>query len=627
MSKGENSFSKTLSKNVLLVTSLIFIAALGFTSLYSHIIVANEAEESATHLLHSTINEIEAMVGKVEEKVEGVAWLVEEKKYDEDYLYHITRKMVEEQDILGSAIAFEPYFFKDKYYFSPYSYKDEASGDIVSKQLGTAQFDYFYMDWYQIPNLLGEPCWSEPYFDEAGAGAMMTTYSYPIKDENGHTYAILTADISLDWISDMLSGIKPYPSSNVSLISRNGSYITLGTNSALLGETVFSTAIPTGNKDILKIAENIINQEEGVSKYVRNGETSFAVYGHLSNGWSVSITCALAEVLSRASMMHLITTIIAILGLIVLFFVCRITIRRLTEPLKSISDSALSIANGNFETELPEIHTGDEVQLLRDSFDYMEKSLVSYIDNLKTTTAANERFESELNIANKLQMALLPVEFPDNDKIGLHAFVKPAKEVGGDLYDFFIKDNLLYFAVGDVSGKGVPASIFMAITKSLFRFISDMDLELNEVLIRMNDFISKDNSGGMFVTMFIGCLNMDTGEMKYCNAGHNPVIVNGRFLDVKPNLAVGLMEGFPYVQQSCTLDKGSWIVAYTDGVNEAERADKEQYGNERLLAWSADMERYQNTGDACDHLYGEVKDFVAGNEQNDDITIMTIKYK
>ena len=622
-----NSFSSKLSRNILLVSSLIFLGALGFSSLYSHIIVAEEAKESARNLLHSTINQIEKILGKVESEVESMAWLVDEHKDDEKYLYHITRKVIEDSEVAGCAIAFEKNYFPDKYYFSPYSYKDEETGEIISKQLGSTSYDYFYSDWYQIPSLIDKACWSEPYFDEGGAKLMMTTFSYPIKDKDGHIYAIITADLTLDWINEILSGIEPYPSSTISLTSRGGTYVMTNSNANLQGETLFSTAMRTGNETVLKIAEEMVGGKEGLTRYTVNGKTSYAVYGPLSNGWAISITCSLKEILSRASMMLLISFLIALLGLAVLFFVCRRTINKLTKPLSNISESAIKIANGDFNTALPEINTGDEVQQLRDSFDFMEKSLTSYIENLKETTAANERLESELDIASKIQMALLSRDFPHLDNLDLHALMQPAKQVGGDLYDFYIKDNCLYFAVGDVSGKGLPASMFMAITKALYRYISNMGLELDDVITKLNDAISENNESGMFVTMFIGCLNLETGLLKYCNAGHNPVVVNGSFLEEKPNLAIGLISGFPYVQQQCSLEKGARIVIYSDGVTEAEKADKEQYGNDRLLAWANGQNQEESAETACGLLFSDVKSFVEGNEQNDDITIMTIKYK
>ena len=628
MNTGKKSFSRRLSLNILLITSILFIAVLSIVSLFSQSIIADEAEESAKNLLHSTINEIQTSLVKVEENAEGASWLVKEKNKDQDYLYHITRKIVEENSILGSAIAFEPYFFSGLYYFSPYSYSDAESGETVSKQLGNQKYDYFYMDWYMIPSLLGEPCWSEPYFDEGGGEFMMTTYSYPIKDDTGHTYAIITADVSLRWITERLSNIKPYPHSRVELVSRSGKFISLGSDTKILGETIFSNAEENNSEDLRAMADDMVKGKEGFRKYRLNGIHYFSVYGSLSNNWSISITCSYAEVLFRAIAMQVILIILGIISLLALFIVCYLTIRKLTQPLTTFSESAMSIAKGDFNTPLPEIKSEDEIRQLRDSFDYMQHSLTTYIENLKATTKENERFESELNIASKIQMSMLPTNFPNTDKVELHAILHPAKEVGGDLYDFILTDdNVLYFTVGDVSGKGVPASLFMAITRYSFHSIANMGMEMDEVMSRVNNAVCEGNSNGMFVTMFAGRIDLNTGEFKYCNGGHNPIIVNGEYLKAKPNLAVGLFEDFPYVQEQCTLEKGSRLLLYTDGITEAERADYAQYGEDRLIEWMSKAAPGMSSPDMCESLFGNVKEFTEGNDQNDDMTIMAIKFK
>lgn len=626
MKEKQKSFAGRLSLNILIFTSLIFLGALTFSGIFSHIILSEEAENSAKNLLHSTINQIGADMGRVEEMVKGASWLVEEEKDDEDYLYHITSKLVEDNLVMGSAIAFSPYYFQSKYYFSPYSFIN-AEGKIESRQLGNNQYDYFYMDWYQIPSLLGEPCWSEPYFDEGGGESLMTTYSYPLKDEEGKVFAVITADVSLQWISEALSEIKPYPNSVVSLVSRSGQYINVSPDSDLRGETLFSSAYSAGDQQLIDIAKAMSAGVDGISKYVRGGKASFAVYGPLPNKWSVGITCSYEDVLHRASRLHLITILIALLGLIVLFFVCRSLIKKLTKPINSVSEATLKIADGNFNIDLPEIKTGDEIQQLRDSIVFMEDSLVKYVDDLKESTAANERFENELGIASKIQMGMLSRNFPHTDQIGAHAILRPAKEVGGDLYDFFFKDNWFYFAIGDVSGKGIPASLFMAITKFAFRLLANSSLELDQVMTKLNNAVSEGNANGLFVTMFTGAINLDTGEFKYCNAGHNPIILNGEFLKAKTNIAVGVFENFNYEMESCMLEKGSKILAYTDGVTEAEKADKEQYTEARLLEWNNAHSNLPSSEEACESLYEDVKAFTEGNDQNDDITIMTIKFK
>lgn len=628
--KRNESFPARLSWRLVLLTSLLFIATLVSVSLFSFRNMTAEATRSAEYLRDGSILEIENTLQKVELAVKDAVWVVKDKLDDQDYLYHITKEVVERnQDVIGSAIAFEQGYFEDYYYFAPYSFKDTETAEVLSKQLGNADYDYFSMEWYQVPKLKGEPFWSEPYYDEGGADQLMSTYSMPVKDSTGHVFAIVTADIALDWLGELISDIKPYESSLVYLVSKCGSYLNLGNGSNLQGETVFSVGGLYFQKDspYFKMSRSLVLGEKGSLKYRKNGNSSFVVYGPISNGWKIAITCSLKEVLQNAMNMQLLLIFVGILGLFALFALCYLTVKKQTRPLVDFSESAKSIAGGNFNTILPEIKEKDEIGRLRDSFDNMQKSLNSYMENLKQTTAANERFESELNIASKIQMAMLSRNFPDNDKVSLHAMVTPAREVGGDLYDFFIKDgHLLYFTVGDVSGKGIPASMFMSITKSAFRFIAGMGATPDEIASKINDAVCDGNETGMFVTMFIGCIDLDTGDFTYCNAGHNPIIVNGEYLKVIPNIAVGLFEGFPYKIQQGKLQAGSTLVLYTDGVTEAEKADKQQFGEDKLLAVVKESAG-EDCEAECKTLYSSVKSFTDGNEQNDDITIMVIKLK
>lgn len=248
---------------------------------------------------------------------------------------------------------------------------------------------------------------------------------------------------------------------------------------------------------------------------------------------------------------------------------------------------------------------------------------------IRKVVARQASIESELNVASHIQLDMLPSDFPKSDNLHLSALLSPAKEVGGDLYDYFLKDNILYFAIGDVSGKGVPASLVMAITKSAIRSVVEWDLNVAEMMSHINNHVEASNPSGMFVTIFLGKLNLETGLLEYCNAGHNPIVVidkdsKAHFLETIPNLAAGLFKDFPYEMQSKQLSKGVRLVLYTDGVTEAENSAKQLYGDDRLLAW-AECSGSEKDGTKAEALLTDVKAFVKGNEQNDDITIMTIE--
>ena len=288
--------------------------------------------------------------------------------------------------------------------------------------------------------------------------------------------------------------------------------------------------------------------------------------------------------------MHIALVVIELVSFIMLFLVCRRIIRTKTRPIT---------------------------------------------DELQTTTIANERMESELNLARNIQMGMLSTNFPPQ----LYALMNPAKEVGGDLYDFTLKDDSLYFAIGDVSGKGMPASLMMAITKATLHIVEGLNLPLDKTLRRINDSVSEANSREMFVTLFVARINLKTGHMEYCNAGHNPILImppnsEPYFLKAKPNLAIGLFKDFDYEAESLDLKVGTRIIAYTDGVTEAEKEDQTQYGNDRLMDWAKHIvetspetspETNSQEKTIVESLYASVNAFTEDNSQNDDITIMSLK--
>ena len=238
-----------------------------------------------------------------------------------------------------------------------------------------------------------------------------------------------------------------------------------------------------------------------------------------------------------------------------------------------------------------------------------------------------DRIESDLVLARKIQLGMLRTDFPPR----LYALLNPAKRVGGDLYDFTIKDDQLYFAIGDVSGKGIAASLVMAITRVMLRFVVGSGLPLDETLRRINDEFSATNKTGMFVTLFVARVDLKTGHMDFCNAGHNPILVippdaEPYFLKCKTNIAVGMFEKFNYEAEQIDLKRGTRIIAYTDGVTEAEKADQSLYGNERLLEWSKTLKNNELIEkDVVERLYASVQAFAEGNPQNDDITIVSLR--
>ena len=245
-------------------------------------------------------------------------------------------------------------------------------------------------------------------------------------------------------------------------------------------------------------------------------------------------------------------------------------------------------------------------------------------DQLEETTAAKERIESEVRIARDIQMTMVPHVFPDRPGLDIHAYISPARGVGGDLYSYLLLDDDLYFCLGDVSGKGVPASLFMAQTIRLFRAIAKQRHSPATIATRINNELTEDNDQGMFVTMFIGCLNLSTGAMKFCNAGHNPPALDGRFMETETNAPIGLWAGLDFVGETVDDIRGKTLFIYSDGLNEAENQQKDQFGDDHLLEIL-----HQNATGSCRHIIdtmtAEVERHRDGAAPNDDLTMLCLR--
>lgn len=246
-------------------------------------------------------------------------------------------------------------------------------------------------------------------------------------------------------------------------------------------------------------------------------------------------------------------------------------------------------------------------------------------DKLEETTAAKERIESELRIAREIQKRMLPHVFPKRRDVDLYAMMTPAKEVGGDLYGYALIDDLLYFCVGDVSGKGVPAALYMAEVTRMFRTLVDGKLMPNAIANRLNHALAEDNDQGMFVTMFIGLLDLKSGRMEFCNAGHNPPLLNGEYMKMEANAPIGLWPELKFEGEEVGDMHGKTLFIYTDGINEAENSNKEQFGDARLKALL--QNDLGNARETSETIHRAVEEFVGGAEPSDDLTKMCIKMR
>lgn len=631
----KRSLATKLGLFVVFFSAIILIAALGYMFSVSRQAVRKEAVDRATEQLENTTLRVTAILDRVEVAANNTAWLINRHLDTPDIMFEYSRRILENNpELNGCSIAFEPYYFPGRgRYFSAFSYNDH--GVIETTQEGNEHYEYFYWDWYQLCKLLDKPIWTEPFMDynpdDIYSKDMIASYCQPIKDKEGQYIGTLSVDISLEWLSKTISAVKPYPNSYSIMIGQGGTYFVHPDSTKLVYQTIFTESMEHPDTAMVSLGHAMQRGEQGMRQLKLNGEDCYVFYKPLSTtGWSVAIVCPESDIFGSFNRLRRAVTGAVVGGLILLMLVCIYTIGQALRPLTKFARQAEAVASGDFSVTLPDDGRRDEVGQLRQSFTEMQHSLVNYIEELKSTTAQKASIESELKVASDIQMSMVPrmfPAFPNRKDIDLFASITPAKEVGGDLYDFFIQDEKLLFCVGDVSGKGIPASLFMAVTRNLFRIVAQQGHSPADIATQINANLSRDNEQGMFVTMFIGKADLRTGRLDYCNCGHNAPIIDGQFLKMQyVNQPLGLWEDDPFCGESIDNIKGKQILLYTDGLNEAENQDKVILGNERLIELMKDAKDL-GAKQVVDMLLAAVETHRAGADQNDDLTLLCLTIK
>jgi len=633
------SFAIRVSLYILPFVSLLIAAILVFYYFFSRSMITDSAESNAGEIAQSAVNRIEQVLVSVEKITKSEALFAQVFEPDNDAICLMLSEAVKANtELFGGILAFEPDYFKpDQRFYAPYAYRDEDSVQI--NYLGNENYEYFFMDWYQIPFTLNKPYWTEPYYDEGGGNILMSSFSIPFykKDETESIAGIATSNIALNWLTEIVDSIQVYETGYAFLISRTGTLISHPTKDKIMHESIFSLAKEMNDLELREIGRKMIHGESDLV-YIDNElfpESWLYYMPFPSNGWSLGIVFPNSELFAELKKMNTFLTLLGLIGFALLCFIIFNAARRVTVPLRKFANSAREIATGKFDTNLPEIKTQDEMGQLYNAFEYLRNELGIYIENLKQTTADKEKIESELRIANEIQMGMVPKlfpPFPDRDDLDIYALLEPAKEVGGDLYDFFfIDDDKLCFAVGDVSGKGVPAALFMVITRTLLRSSATSSIPITKIVQTLNNSLSQDNDSQMFVTFFLGILNLKTGELEYVNAGHNPPVIlsqteNPVFSEMTGDMALGFMEDKVFKSAIINLKPGDTIFSYTDGVTEAANYKEELYSDERLISV---IGKFQSSSvrEIIEKMYQDVNLHTSGAEQSDDITMLAIQYR
>ena len=591
---------------------------------------------------------------------------IEDNLHRPDRMQGVMKRIVElNPHIRSCGISFRENYYPQKgRWFCPYAQRRDSDSIVILQTIGGLKQDYLNEAWFQEAMKAKEGYWSKPFFDGTDQKTPLVAYLVPIRDERDSTVAVLGVDLSLDYLADDISneffsfnsrkdGWSAEKNIYYFVSDSTGTYLVHPDKNRIVNQNYNDIAKLTANPSDDYLGQILMKHESGHlmtdgrgNDLVIDGEKVMVNFKSLEHTpWTMFMVLPTFFVDVIFYILGGLLLFFILIGLIVVFFAGRRGIKKSSEPLRQLALSANEVAKGNFDTHLPKIKSRDEIHQLRDSFENMQQSLTLYVNELRDTTAQKAAMESELKIAHDIQMSMLPKTFPpypERDDIDIYGMLTPAKAVGGDLFDFYIRDEKLFFCIGDVSGKGIPASMFMAVTRSLFRNISAHVVLPEHIAYALNNALTEGNETNMFVTLFTGVLDLATGHLHYCNAGHNAPLLVGcdvedsvphadpqvRELPCLPNLPLGIMGEFQFEAQEVDLDPDTTIFLFTDGLNEAENAFHEQFGDERIVEVANRLlaQREHQPINITYEMFQAVHNFVNGAEQSDDLTMLAIQY-
>ena len=643
--KYKHSFARRLTRWVMVVL-LVMMVALSYIIYYTTKAMIIELGASSVHgEMQSSGEIINDKMSDVNVAVKNNIFDIERHLSQPDEMQRIVERIVSQNPAIRSCgISFvDNYYPKKGHAYCPYAWKDDSLR--LNSHLDNPITDYLETEWFTEAVAKDSAYWSKPFFDTHDGKTPLVAYMHPIHDQQGRVVAIIGADMSLEFMRGLLEKQDSIAEKNSFvvfahsfLLANDGTFITHPEKERILKGNYFNHL---RDADEPGLSQNLISKmkdggkshDESDKVILSDRERSFLFFTSLrENDWILLVEVPTISLeLFGIAVGVLLCFFIALL-LMGTSFVFQLAIRHVANPLKQLATTADEIAGGNFNAVLPAIDSHDEIHKLRDSFANMQSSLELYIDELKLTTAEKVSIESELKIAHNIQMSMLPKTypaFPERHDIDIYGQVMPAKAVGGDLYDFFIRDEKLLFCIGDVSGKGVPASLVMAVTRSLFRNITAYTQEPDQIVISLNNALSNNNDSGMFVTLFLGVLDLATGHLSFSNAAHNPPLLLTAGNEVSklacdPNIPAGVMDAWKYTHQQPQLNPGDTIFLYTDGLNEAEDINHRQFGMDRMKQVCSTSINKPKT--LIEAMTSSVELFVGNAEQSDDLTMLAIQY-
>ena len=633
------SFARRLTWRIMLRMFLIMIIPVLLLFWLTYGIVALGAMSISERVLKGEKEEVRRITSDLYMAATNTAPFIEENLDNADKMYDIMNRMLKLNPYMRSCGIYfvEGYYPQKGRLFAPYASRRDSI--IKESQDACDQGnDYVKDKWFKDAIASKEGYWAKPFLDNDSAKSPLVSYLLPIHDQQNRTVAVLGVDLLLSWLNEKIQPVRWKDSEKWNPEYQIYFFMTDSTGTLLVHpdtkRLVVENMKPYIN-DYYNLGHLTINDSREDEKVVEGVETLVCSQVVKYTNWNISIVIPQFFINVAGYIVAGIAIMFVFMGQLVVYFFGRRSIKKAVNPLQQLAISADEVAKGNFKTALPELKSHDEIHHLRDSFAQMQQSLTRYIEDLRTATAQKAAIENEMKVAHDIQMSMLPKTFPpypERSDLDIYGTLTPAKGVGGDLFDFYIRDEKLFFCIGDVSGKGIPASLYMAVTRSLFRNISQHVSKPDHIVNALNQAQSEGNDTNMFVTLFVGVLDLKTGRLSYCNAGHDAPLLLGNEVTILPcecNLPIGVIADFTFEQQEITLERPTTIFLFTDGLNEAENIDHAQFGDERIknIAESLVADGQPEPTQVIRHMTDAVHTFVGIAEQSDDLTMLAIEIK
>lgn len=583
-SEKKSKFGRALPALATIIIAILLIELISLVQYrYTHRLMENELDYRTESELTLKSVRVRGLLKSSEKMVRNYLWPIQRQIKHPDKIYDIIRRVVvANPDVMSAFVTFKPGYYPDReYLFEPCA--SRLGDSIVTHQMASEKHDYTQTQFYHnaVDNNLSS--WSDPYLDEDASGVAVTTYAVPLKDDAGQTVGAFGIDLSVQGIIDTLNTKHNYPSTFFLLLTEDGRLISQPDSTHSQHEDVAMV--------VSMINDSTCERESsasGLTKIITFNDKKkgkgYAYYAFMKGRphWQVVMVCYDDEVYGKLNKMRRIMLLMSLAAFSLLGFI-------------------LYRFNRN-------------------------------VNRLHASKLSKERADSELRVAKNIQSEMLPghnITRPDVEVSGKQV---TALEVGGDLYDYFIRDEKLYFCIGDVSGKGVPSSLVMAVVHSFFRSQSMHESNPAHIMQVINESACEGNETNMFVTLFVGVLDLPTGRLRYCNAGHDaPLLVTGEVepLPVNANLPVGLFDDFKYVQQQTSLEDGTTLFLYTDGLTEANNEAHELYGIQRVMATATACAQRGEImpGPIMESMLDSARQFAGSAQQSDDLTMLVIHYR